>query len=458
MKTFLIAFVTSYLFSQSCLGETEGRQIDPHALNELELYFPYSPENGVNFTSGFDALNGDSVFSAGDFDADEDGLTFWFIKPGHRNALKVSVKEKKRTPLFEAVHKDYQTGKISQALFGANSQYIFFRKNIEGVKSARAINNSDGTIVFAFESFAGAKNNIAFDEKSKRALYFTSQFPNAPVYTYRFRKLNASENTALLAMLHHDQAEYYKELESPENAEKHLGESCDRGLELACTERSAMLKKKENDEIIARVSDPEINRGKCDTNESGDGGSCYIAAYLGDYDPPEKLRLYAKACQRGNFLGCTIVGEMYRDGDGVPTDTSKAFTYYKAACSGNQPVGCHNYGLFLERRNTQTDLIQARNAYEKICTENITNGCARLALMYSDGRGGEKKLSLVRSTARKSCEADDFEGCTVLGIFLMSDLYGPPKIDEAKTFLKKGCDGGNDHGCETLEKLQGIAP
>jgi len=45
------------------------------------------------------------------------------------------------------------------------------------------------------------------------------------------------------------------------------------------------------------------------------------------------MAMYTKACDMKYGLGCTNVGDLYKDGKGVPRDLEKAKPYYEKGCS-----------------------------------------------------------------------------------------------------------------------------
>ena len=56
-----------------------------------------------------------------------------------------------------------------------------------------------------------------------------------------------------------------------------------------------------------------------------------------------------KACDSGNMLGCTNLGSMYANGEGVEKDLGKAAQLYKKACDGGNMLGCRNLGVMSEK-------------------------------------------------------------------------------------------------------------
>ena len=72
---------------------------------------------------------------------------------------------------------------------------------------------------------------------------------------------------------------------------------------------------------------------------------CAVVLLVGDksgIELPRAVELYKKACDGGNMLGCTNLGSMYANGDGVEEDFSKAAKLLKKACDGGDMNGCRS--------------------------------------------------------------------------------------------------------------------
>ena len=75
---------------------------------------------------------------------------------------------------------------------------------------------------------------------------------------------------------------------------------------------------------------------------------CAVVLLMGDKSDtqlPSAVELYKKACDGGNMLGCTNLGSMYANGDGVEEDFSKAAKLLKKACDGGDMNGCRGLDI-----------------------------------------------------------------------------------------------------------------
>nr|WP_314239031.1 hypothetical protein [uncultured Campylobacter sp.] len=67
----------------------------------------------------------------------------------------------------------------------------------------------------------------------------------------------------------------------------------------------------------------------------------------GDYQ--KAARLYQKACDEGWALGCSNLGVLYADGQGVKQNFPTAKQYYGKACDLGLQLGCDNYRMLNEK-------------------------------------------------------------------------------------------------------------
>lgn len=79
------------------------------------------------------------------------------------------------------------------------------------------------------------------------------------------------------------------------------------------------------------------------------------ADYLSDgnkaYEQGDKKKasqLLKQACDGGDAGGCSNLGLLYRNGEGVRQDKKKASQLFKKACDGGNTGGCSNLGFLYE--------------------------------------------------------------------------------------------------------------
>ena len=98
-----------------------------------------------------------------------------------------------------------------------------------------------------------------------------------------------------------------------------------------------------------------------------------------------KLQIFVakKACDGGEMLGCTNLGVMYANGNGVEKDFSKAVELYKKACDGGNMHGCRNLVVMHTNGNgVEKDFSKAAELFKKACDGGEMNGCRSLDTIY----------------------------------------------------------------------------
>ena len=90
----------------------------------------------------------------------------------------------------------------------------------------------------------------------------------------------------------------------------------------------------------------------------------------GDYQ--KAAQLYQKACDSGNARGCSNLGVLYENGQGVKQDYQKAAQLYQKACDSGNAEGCYNLGVSYE--NGQS-FSTAKQYYGKACDLGLQLGC-----------------------------------------------------------------------------------
>ena len=90
----------------------------------------------------------------------------------------------------------------------------------------------------------------------------------------------------------------------------------------------------------------------------------------GDYQKAAKL--WQKACDEGNALGCGGLGFLYANGQGVKQDYQKAAKFYQMACDDGELSSCHSLGLlYTNGQGVKQDYQKAIQLYQKACDERV---------------------------------------------------------------------------------------
>ena len=110
-----------------------------------------------------------------------------------------------------------------------------------------------------------------------------------------------------------------------------------------------------------------------------------IKAYAtGDY---QKAFKHSKiACDDGGYQGCTYLGILYANGQGVEQNYTEAFKYFKIACDNGEYQGCHNLGFLYESgKGVRQSYSMAKEYYSKACDLGSQQGCREFATLNKYG-------------------------------------------------------------------------
>ncbi|WP_459820217.1 tetratricopeptide repeat protein [Campylobacter concisus] len=94
----------------------------------------------------------------------------------------------------------------------------------------------------------------------------------------------------------------------------------------------------------------------------------------GDYQ--KAAQLFQKACDSGEALGCSILGILYKDGQGVKQDYQKAAQLYQKVCDSGEAFGCFSLGvLYQNGLGVKQNFSTAKQYYGKVCDLGDQLGC-----------------------------------------------------------------------------------
>jgi uncharacterized protein len=169
----------------------------------------------------------------------------------------------------------------------------------------------------------------------------------------------------------------------------------------------------------------------------------------GDY--ASALPLFTSACERGEAIGCSGLGVLYRNGFGVTKDDTRAVGLFRKACDGGRMPACSNLGaLYDQGEGVAKDAAQAYNFYRKACNGGDAPGCTDLGQVYEEGDGVARDDSMATSLYREGCDGGNALGCADLG-YMYEEGKGVGKdVTQAVNLYRKACDGGDARGCSNL--------
>lgn len=125
--------------------------------------------------------------------------------------------------------------------------------------------------------------------------------------------------------------------------------------------------------ILSASDDMKALEKSCDGNKADD---CVYLGFLAGarHDYKNANKLYAKACELGDAMGCQNLGSSYANAQGVQKDYEKAKELFLRACAMKDGRGgCYNLGVLYEKQN-RNEL--AKKYFKKACDLGDKDGCA----------------------------------------------------------------------------------
>lgn len=98
--------------------------------------------------------------------------------------------------------------------------------------------------------------------------------------------------------------------------------------------------------------------------------------------------LYVESAKEGNPRAMATLGNMYRDGLGVPKNSMRAIEWYKQAAElGNRGAQYSLGSMYEEGEGTSVDLKEAARLYEQSARQGMPEAQFALGLSYEFGEG-----------------------------------------------------------------------
>jgi TPR repeat protein len=167
------------------------------------------------------------------------------------------------------------------------------------------------------------------------------------------------------------------------------------------------------------------------------------------------LELYRKASAAGSAAGMTGVGELYRDGQGVPQDYSEARKWFeKAAMLGNSDA-MTTLGVNYERgRSVAQNYAEARKWYEKAALLGNSGAMNALGNNFNRGLGVAQNYAEARKWYEKAAALNNATAMYNLGVVYEEGQGVAKSLEQARNWYQKAADGGHEDAKEKLKKLK----
>jgi thioredoxin len=167
------------------------------------------------------------------------------------------------------------------------------------------------------------------------------------------------------------------------------------------------------------------------------------------------MKKYMENCNAGKSEACSMIGELYEEGEVVKKDYAKALTAYEKSCTLGNAKGCMYLAyMYDEAMGVKQNYTIAIKYYKKACDGENIIACRFLGYFYDEGLGAKKDYKKAHELYLKSCKGEDEYACYNLG-YMYSEGNGVAKdLKKAFDFYSLGCEFGNDDSCKEADKLK----
>jgi len=190
------------------------------------------------------------------------------------------------------------------------------------------------------------------------------------------------------------------------------------------------------------------------------------ALVAADPDDARPVALLTEVSETLPALGDGQIGALYESGrGGLAVSERSARVFYRQSCElapdRHAQFGCAKLAVMqIEGRGGAADEITGFATLDRLCAEGWAMACTDLALQQElRGSDSESEIAAILGLA---CEGGDLLGCSLLGFRYEIELGVPLDMARARALYGLACDGGEAHGCANLGEVYrsglGVAP
>ena len=129
--------------------------------------------------------------------------------------------------------------------------------------------------------------------------------------------------------------------------------------------------------------------------------------------------------------------KMYSEGKGVEQNWDHGKNFFKKACEAGDSLGCSNLGEVYAR--CEGNSVKAKNLFQKACAGGADGVCYTNYILRFD---------------TKACDTGDASACYNLGLMYASGSLVKPDLVKAKNLFQKAEDAGLIKGCKTYDIIK----
>jgi len=163
------------------------------------------------------------------------------------------------------------------------------------------------------------------------------------------------------------------------------------------------------------------------------------------------------ACDLGDFHACTRAADRLRYGSGTARDVPYAERLYRRACEAGDGLGCAGWGWVSQAPASEDAFRRARPLLESACAREDAEACVSAGLLRLEGRGGAVEAAEGEARLRRGvellasrCEAG--EGAACVRAATLFEAGPEPVRDDSRAlvYLQRSCEAGVPGGCSGL--------
>ena len=180
-------------------------------------------------------------------------------------------------------------------------------------------------------------------------------------------------------------------------------------------------------------------------------------------DDAEAARWFRRAAERGDASAQYNLGDMYFDGEGVPRDHAKAAEWYRRAAEQSHASAQFGLGVLLEYGSgVPSDVDEAVKWYHRAAERGNYDAQNKLGRMYSTGGGVPQNLAEAAKWYSRAAGQGNADDQFMLGQWYREGEGIPQDYAEAVKWFRRAAEQGHAKAQAMLGIMyftgQGLAP
>jgi TPR repeat protein len=160
---------------------------------------------------------------------------------------------------------------------------------------------------------------------------------------------------------------------------------------------------------------------------------------------------YEKAADQGFSIAQNNLGNLYRNGRGVPVDHQKAFNLFTVAAEKGIDQAQENLALCYEDgEGVEQNYAVAAQWHQRAADQGLPFAQYNLGLLYLNGKGVEQNINRAIELITLAAEQGDADAQTELGVFYANGEGMVQNYVEANKWFRKAADQGHGYAAYCL--------